>query len=103
MFQFGPEFLNIVLEFGPELLKFVAEGAFEVFFGDQPFIKVGLPFGEDFGLVLGHADLSQAFDEGVGIESGGLSLHERQNSGWDGGLQVAVARSWIIRGLCGCG
>ena len=74
-----------------------------MFFGDQPFIKVGLPFGEDFGLVLGHADLSQAFDEGVGVESGGLRLHGAQNSGLGGGLQAAVALSWIIRGLCGCG
>ena len=67
-------------------------GELEVFFGDQPLIKVGLPIGEDFGLVLGHASLGQALDEGVGVE-GGLRLHERQNSGWGGRMQAGLALS----------
>ena len=54
----------------------MCEGELEVFFGNQALIKVGLPIGEDFGLVLGHAGLGQALDEGVGIE-GRLRLHER--------------------------
>ena len=99
MFQFGLDLLkvgldllNVMFQFGPEFLKFVAEGELEVFFGDQPFIEVGMPIGEDFGLVLGHAGAGQAFDEGVGVE-GGLRLHERQNRGWVGGVQVGVALS----------
>ena len=71
----------------------MCEGKFKVFFGDQAFIKVGLLIGEDFGLVLGHAGFSQAFDEGVGVESDGLSLHGAQNSGWCGGLQASVVLS----------
>ena len=39
-----------------------------MFFDDQTFVKVGLPIGEDFGLVLGHAGLGQALDEGVGVK-----------------------------------
>ena len=57
----------------------------------QAFIKVGLPIGEDFGLVLGHAGAGQALYEGVGVEGGGLSLHGAQNSAWGGGLQARVA------------
>ena len=53
----------------------MCEGELEVFFGNQALIKVGLPIGEDFGLVLGHAGLGQALDEGVGIE-GRMRLHE---------------------------
>ena len=78
----------------------MVEGKCEVFFGDQAFIEVGLPIGEDFGLVFGHAGLSQALDEGVGVldegagvEGEGLNLHEAQNSGWGGRLQVGVALS----------
>ena len=82
-----------MLQFGPEFLKFVFEGELEVFLGDQAFIEVSLPIGEDFGLVLGHAGTSQVLDKGVGIEGGGLSLHRAQNSGWGGGLQVGVALS----------
>ena len=70
----------------------MCEGELEVFFGDQAFVEVGLPSGEDFGLVLGHAGLGQALDEGVGIE-GGLRLHGAQNSARGGGLQVGVALS----------
>ena len=40
----------------------MCEGEFKVFFGDQAFIKVGLPIGEDFVLVLGHAGAGQAFE-----------------------------------------
>ena len=83
MFQFGLDllkvgldFVNIILEFGPEFLKFMFEGELEVFFGDRAFIEVGLPIGEDFSLILGHAGASQAFDEGVSVESG-LGLYER--------------------------
>ena len=65
---------------------------FNVFFGNQAFIEVGLPIGDDFGLVFGHAGPGQAFDEGVGVE-GGLRLHGAQNSGWGGRLQVDVALS----------
>ena len=75
-----------MLELGPELLKLVVEGKCEVFFGDQAFIEVGLTFGEDFSLVFGHAGLSQAFDEVMGVE-GGLGLHAAGNSGWIRGLQ----------------
>ena len=67
----------------------MAKGEFEVFFGDQTFVKVGSPFGEDFGLVRGHAGAGQALDEGVGVEGGGLSLHGAQNSGWGGGCKRA--------------
>ena len=70
-----------MFQFGPEFLKFVFEGEFEVFFSERAFIEVGLSFGEDFGLILGHAGAGQAFDEGVGVE-GGLRLHEGHNSGW---------------------
>ena len=56
------------------------EGELEVFFSDQAFVEVGLPFGEDFGLILGHTRSGQALDEGVGVK-GGLRLHERQYSG----------------------
>ena len=57
------------------------EGELKVFFGDQAFIEVGLPIGDDFGLVFGHAGFSQALDEGVGVEGDGLSLHGAQNNG----------------------
>ena len=30
----------------------MVEGELEVFFGDQTFIEIGLPFGENFGLIL---------------------------------------------------
>ena len=90
----GLNFVNVVLQFSPEFLKFVCEGEFEVFFGDQTFIEVGLPFGEDFGLVLGHAGAGQAFDEVMGVEGEGLSLYGAQNSGWGGGVQARVALSW---------
>ena len=53
----------------------MVEGEFEVFFGDQAFIKVRLSIGEGFGLVFGHAGAGQALDEGVGVEGEGLSLH----------------------------
>ena len=76
----------------PEFLKFVFEGELEVFFGDQTFIQIGLPIGEDFGLVLGHAGLGQAFNEGMSVEVDGLSLHGARNSAWGGGLQAGVAR-----------
>ena len=59
---------------------------FEVCFSDQAFIEVGLPFGEDFGLSLGHANAGQSFDEVVGVEGDGFCLHSVQNSGWHGGL-----------------
>ena len=62
-----------------------------MFFGDQAFVEVGLPIGEDFGLVLGHAGLGQALDEGVSVEGGlRLQLHERQNNGWVGGMQAGL-------------
>ena len=64
-----------------------------MFFSDQAFIEVGLPIGEDFSLILGHAGAGQALDEGVGVEGGGLSLHGAQNSGWGRGLQAGVALS----------
>lgn len=67
----------------------MAEGEFEVFFGNQAFIELGLPFGENFGLGLGHARPGQALDEGVSIEGGGLRLHGAQSSAWGGALQVA--------------
>ena len=69
------------------------ESELEVFFSDQAFVKVRLPFGEDFSLVLGHTDSGQTLDEGVGVE-GGLRLHRAQNSGWGGRLQVGVALPW---------
>ena len=57
------------------------EGELEVIFGDQAFIEVGLPIGEDFGLVLGHTGPRQALDEGVSVEGDSLSLYGAQNSG----------------------
>ena len=89
----GLDFVNVMFQFGPKFLKFVVKGELEVFFDDQAFIKVGLPIGEDFGLVLGHAGPSQALDEGVGVEGDGLRLHGSQNSGWGGGAQAGVALS----------
>ena len=70
-----------MLQFCPEFLKLVVEGELKVFLGNQAFVKVGLPIGEHFGLVLGHAGLSQAFNEGVGVEGAGLSLYGARNSG----------------------
>ena len=43
LLKVGLDLLNIMFQFGPEFLKFVFEGEFEVFFGNQAFIKVGLP------------------------------------------------------------
>ena len=62
----------------------MCEGEFEVFFGDQALVKVGLPSGKDFGLIFGQAGLGQALDEGMGVEGGGLSLYGAQNSAWGG-------------------
>ena len=56
------------------------EREFEVFFGDQAFVEVGLSLGEDFRLGFGHARSGQALDEGMGVE-GGLGLHRAQSSG----------------------
>ena len=97
----------------------MCEGEFKVFFGDQTFIEVGLSFGKDFGLILGHADSGQAFNEGVGVEGEGLSLHGAQDSGWGGGCKRAwrfpresaptcppvqrTGRRRGLRGLCYCG
>ena len=52
-----------------------------MFFNYQVFMEVGLPIGRDLGLVLGHSGFSQAFDEGVGVEGGGLSLHGARDGG----------------------
>ena len=82
-----------MLQFGSEFLKLVCEGELEVCFGDQAFVKVGLPLGEDFGLVLRHADVGQAFDEVVGVEGYGFCFHRAQNSGWRGGLQAGAPAS----------
>ena len=71
--------IEFIFQFGPELLKFMFEGKFKGFFGDQAFIKVGLPLGEDLGLGFGHARPGQALDKGVGVE-GGLRLHGAQSS-----------------------
>ena len=78
--QFLFHLLGVAFQFGFGDLKFVFEGEFKGFFGNQTFIKVGLLFGEDFGLGLGHAGPGQAFDEGVSVKDGDLSLHEAQNS-----------------------
>ena len=68
------------------------EGEFEVFPGDQAFIEVGLPFGEDCGLVLGHAGPGQALDKGMSVEGDGLCFHKTQDNGRGGGLQAGVAQ-----------
>ena len=52
--------VEFLLQFGPEFLKLISEGEFQcaellfqMFLGNQAFIKFGLPLGEDFSLVLG--------------------------------------------------
>ena len=62
----------------PEFLKFMFEGEFEVFFSDQTFMKVGLSFGKDFGLVFGHTRSGQVLDEGAAIPAVRSSRPETQ-------------------------
>lgn len=85
--------INQEVDQRPEFLKFMFEGELEVFFGDQTFIQIGLPIGEDFSLVFRHTGADQAFNEGMSVEGDGLSLHGARNSGWGGGLQAGVVLS----------
>ena len=75
-----------MLQFGPEFLKLMFEGEFEVFFSDQALVEVGLPFGKDCGLILGHAGPGQALDKGMSVKGNGSCFHEMQNNGRGGGL-----------------
>ena len=67
--QFLFHLLDVAFQFGFGDLKFVFEGEFKGFFSNQTFIKVGLLFGEDFGLEFGHDGPGQAFDESVSVNS----------------------------------